>query len=267
MNTARASAVLLPLVFVLACTQPARGPQQATTQEPAWIPLFNGEDLDDWLVKIRGFELGDNHADTFRVEDGLLRVSYDGYGAFDGKFGHLFYRTPFTHYRLRVEYRFVGDQTPGGPGWAFRNSGVMLHCQAPETMGIDQEFPVSIEAQMLGGGGEGTRTTGNLCTPGTNVVMDGELELRHCINSTSKTYHGDQWVTLELEVRGNQVIRHWMEDEIVLEYTNPQLDDRDAEARRLLDTGTSKILGGGWISLQAESHPLDFRRVELLPLD
>jgi len=181
----------LAVSVFLACSGPASG------VDDGWIPLFNGKNLDGWRVKIRGYEVGDNYADTFRVEDGLLRVVYDDYEEFDGKFGHLFFETPFSHYRLRVEYRFVGQQTPGGPGWAFRNSGVMLHGQSPESMTVDQEFPVSIEAQMLGGDGEHERSTGNLCTPGTHVEMDGELVTRHCTNSSSATYHGDGWVTME----------------------------------------------------------------------
>ncbi|MFG0251264.1 MAG: DUF1080 domain-containing protein, partial [Phycisphaerales bacterium JB038] len=172
--------------------------------ESGWVSLFNGRDLEGWMPKFTGHPLGENYANTFRVEDGLLRVVYDEYEAFEGKFGHLFFETPFRHYRIRVEYRFVGEQTPGGPGWAYRNSGVMLHCQAPETMAINQNFPVSIEAQMLGGDGEHERSTANLCTPGTNVVIAGELVQQHCINSTSHTYHGDDWVMLELEVRGNE---------------------------------------------------------------
>ena len=237
------------------------------SQQAGWIRLFNGRNLDGWRVKIAGHALDDNYLNTFRVENGLLRVVYDDYERFDRKFGHLFFDTPFSHYRLRVEYRFVGEQSTGGPGWALRNSGVMLHCQSPESMGVDQDFPTSIEAQMLGGNGSQVRTTANLCTPGTNVVMEGKLVTRHCTNSTSETYHGDQWVTLELEVRGNEVIRHLMDGEVVMEYRQPQLDENDGDAQRLLATGADKMLSGGYISLQAESHPLEFRKVELLPLD
>jgi hypothetical protein len=233
----------------------------------SWTQLFNGRDLDGWRVKVRGCELDDNYKNTFRVEDGVLRVSYDEYETFDGRFGHLIYTAPFSHYRLRVEYRFVGEQCPGGPGWAFRNSGVMLHGQAPESMTVDQEFPVSIEAQMLGGDGTNARSTANLCTPGTHVVIADELVRRHCTNSSSATYHGDDWVTIELEVRGNESIRHYMGGELVLEYAEPQLDEGDADAASLLNHGAPKALGSGYLSLQAESHPLEFRSVEILELD
>ncbi|MFN3189691.1 MAG: DUF1080 domain-containing protein [Aureliella sp.] len=243
-------------------TQPVK-PQTEDTD--GWIQLFNGKDLSGWNPKIRYHELGDNYADTFRVEEGLLKVRYDGekYKEFGEKFGHLFYEKPFSHYRLRVEYRFVGEQCTGGPGWATRNSGLMLHCEAPELMTKDQDFPTSIEYQILGGNGKKPRTTANLCTPGTNVVMKGKLHLPHCTSSTSKTYHGEQWVTVEVEVLGGKTIRHLIDDEVVLEYDAPQLDARDPHAKELADKQGGLLLEKGYISLQSESHPVDFRKVEL----
>lgn len=232
-----------------------------------WIPLFNGKNLDGWTPKITGFELGVNHANTFRVENGVLKAAYDGYEKFDNRFGHLFYREKFSNYVIRVEYRFVGKQASGGPGWAFRNSGIMIHGQAPSTMTKDQDFPVSIEVQLLGGPGEGKRPTANLCTPGTHVVMEEKLVTRHCTESTSKTYHGDQWVTAEVEVHGNRLIKHIVNGETVLTYSQPQLDDGDANAKRLAALGCPKMLSEGYISLQGESHPVEFRKVEIMRLD
>lgn len=232
-----------------------------------WVQLFNGKDLNDWTVKIRYHQAGDNYKDTFRVEDGLLKVGYQGYDKFNETFGHIFYNTPFSHYRIRVEYRFVGDQCEGGPAWATRNSGIMVHGESPSTMAKDQDFPASIEVQLLGGNGQDPRTTANLCTPGTNVVMNDEWVTRHCTSSTSETYHGPQWVTVEVEVRGGQVIRHVMDGKTVLEYQQPQLDDRDGHSKELIQAaGGKKLLSGGTISLQSESHPVEFRKVELLDL-
>jgi hypothetical protein len=236
-----------------------------TAEKGDWIQLFNGKNLDGWKPKITGYDLNDNFDNTFRVENGILKVVYDHYDQFDGRFGHLIYTKPFSNYRLRVEYRFVGKQVPGGPGWAIRNSGIMFHGQVPETMTKDQDFPVSIEAQLLGGGPTGKRPTCNVCTPGTNLVMDGQLIRRHCTSSSSKTYRGDQWVTVELEVHGNGTIKHIVEGETVLVYSQAQLDERDAEGRKLIRNG-NKMLSGGYISLQSESHPIEFRKVELLEL-
>ncbi|MFB3787665.1 MAG: DUF1080 domain-containing protein [bacterium] len=231
-----------------------------------WIPLFNGKDLEGWKPKITGYELGDNFGNTFRVEDGILKVRYDQYDKFNGRFGHIFYKDKFSHYIIRAEYRFVGEQIPDGPNWALRNSGIMIHCQSPESMRKDQEFPVCIEVQLLGGNGKDERATGNLCTPGTNVVMGGQLITQHCTNSKSKTYHGDQWVTAEVEVHGGAIIKHKINGEVVLEYEQPQLDEKDPDGKSLIKNG-NKLLEEGYISLQSESHPVDFRKVEILVLD
>tara|TARA_Y100000588_G_scaffold54497_1_gene51808 strand:+ start:759 stop:1532 length:774 start_codon:yes stop_codon:yes gene_type:complete len=227
--------------------------------------IFNGKNLDGWTVKIKGHPAGKNFKDTFRVEDGVMKVGYAGYGKFDDRFGHIFYKEKFSHYRIRLEYRFVGDQIQGGPGWAFRNSGIMLHCQDPKTMRVEQDFPVSIEVQLLGGGATGRRTTANLCTPGTNVVMDGKLQTRHCFSSKSKTYRGDQWVKVEVEVRGGEVIEHFVNGESVMRYTKAQYDPHDADAKQLIKKG-QLALTEGYISLQSESHPVEFRKIEVQQL-
>ncbi len=239
----------------------------ATEPDSGWISLFNGKDLEGWTPKLRGHELGDNFGNTFRVEDGLLKVSYDQYEQFGDKFGHLFYKSPFSNYRFRVEYRFVGDQVAGGAGWATRNSGVMIHCQDPATMRKDQEFPVSIEVQLLGGLSDGKkRTTANLCTPGTHIVMNDKLTRTHCINSESPTFDGDEWVTVEIEVHGSGSIRHYVNGDLVLEYEQPQYDDRDGDGKEFIKDGQA-LISGGYISLQSESHPVEFRKVEILPTE
>ncbi|MBN2266056.1 MAG: DUF1080 domain-containing protein [Candidatus Aminicenantes bacterium] len=227
-----------------------------------WTSLFNGRDLEGWIPKFAGSAAGVNLRNTFRVEDGVLKVSYDDYETFEGQFGHLFYKEPFGRYVLRVEYRFTGEQTRGGPSWAFRNSGIMFHSQPPESMALDQSFPVSIEAQFLGGAGPEERPTMNLCTPGTNVVMDGELVTRHCTNSSSATYRGDDWVIVEIDVDGAGRIRHLVEGREVIAYEQPQLDPTDEDARRIVREGPL-LLESGYIALQAESHPLEFRKVEI----
>ncbi|MEM1443782.1 MAG: DUF1080 domain-containing protein [Verrucomicrobiota bacterium] len=240
----------------------------SASAEEEWIQLFNGKDLTGWTPKIRYEEYGEDSKNTYRVEDGILKVSYENYEEFNETFGHLFFETPYSNYKLRLEYRFTGDQVEGGPGWAFRNSGVMVHGQDPATMVLDQDFPVSIEVQLLGGKGTGERTNANLCTPGTHVFMSDELVKKHCISSTSKTFHGDDWVTVEIEVRGHEVIRHFAGDEMVLEYQKPILDDSHPEAKKMIDKAEGKIeLTGGTISLQSESHPVEFRKVEILPLE
>jgi hypothetical protein len=232
-----------------------------------WIQLFNGRDLSDWAIKFTKHDLGENLYDTFRVEDGLLEVRYDKWPAFNGEFGHLFYKQSFSYYRLAAEYRFVGEQVRGGPDWARRNNGLMLHSQAPQTMLRDQDFPISLEVQLLGGLGTGPRTTANLCTPGTNVVMNGQLHTPHCTNSTSRTYDGDQWVRVEVIVHGDEEIRHVVDGVTVLQYSKPQIGGGAVSNfdPRLKVDGT--VLSSGYISLQAETAPVDFRKVELVNLE
>jgi hypothetical protein len=240
---------------------------QTGASQAAGVQLFNGRDLAGWTPKITGFESGINFGDTFRVEDGLIKVRYDAYDRFNDRFGHLFYREAFAFYRLVVEYRFVGEQAAGGPGWALRNSGVMLHGEPPDAMRLDQDFPTSIELQFLGGDGRAERPTSNVCTPGTHIVIDGKLVTRHCTNSTSRTHHGDAWVTAEVEVCGHRSLRHVLDGQVVMAYSEPQLDDRDSHARLIIERSGTGRLSAGTISLQSESHPVDFRRVELTPLD
>jgi hypothetical protein len=231
-----------------------------------WIQLFNGKDLTGWTPKFAKHDFGENYNNTFRVEDGLLKVRYDKWETFNEEFGHMFYKDPFSYYVIAAEYRFVGDQVKGGPAWAIRNNGLMLHAPDPKTMMKDQDFPISIEVQLLGGFGK-PRTTANLCTPGTNVVMDGKLETRHCINSKSRTYEGDQWVRVEVLVHGDELMRHYVEGEPVLEYTKPQIGGGNVSPvdPKVKVDGTP--LTGGYISIQAETAPIDFRKIEVLNLE
>jgi hypothetical protein len=223
-------------------------------QTERWVSIFNGEDLDGWDIKITGYELNDNFGNTFRVEDGKLIVSYDEYEEFGDRFGHIYYNQAYSHYKLRLEYRFVGDQVQGGAGWALRNNGVMFHSQSAESMELNQNFPTSIEAQLLGGLGEGERSTGNVCTPGTNVEVDGVRILDHCISSSSATYHGDQWVRFELVVFGDSLVHHIIEGDTVFTYGKLRLEE------------SGLPLNKGYIALQAESHPTEFRNIEILEL-
>ena len=250
----------LTLLIIVSCNASKKIPQND------WIQLFNGKDMDDWTIKIRNHALNENFGNTFRVEDGLLKVRYDQYENFDDQFGHIFYKDKFSSYLLAVEYRFTGEQVKGGAGWALRNSGAMLHGQSPETMAFEQDFPVSLEAQFLGGDGQHDRPTNNLCTPGTNVFMNDSLFTPHCINSSSATFHGDQWVRAEILVLGDSIIKHIVNGDTVMEYTKPQYDGKDPWTQRL-GKKDGVTIKEGTISLQSESHPIDFRKVELYNLE
>ena len=267
MGRTRLIGIGLAMLGTVAGIGSARANESPGIDDGAWVDLFNGRDLDDWTVKIRHYEPGVNFADTFRVQDGLLTVSYDGYEDFDTRFGHIFYKDVFSHYRLRLEYRFVGEQAAGGQDWARRNSGVMLHSQAPETMPAEQDFPISLEAQFLGGLDDGKpRPTLNLCTPGTNVYVSDRFTEQHCVPSSSATYQGDQWVAVEVLVLGGDRMVHYVDGEAVMEYTDPSYGGGVVSGHRPRAKPDGEPLGEGYIALQSESHPVQFRNIRLLNL-
>ena len=254
---------------------------QNTIDQEEWISLFNGKDLSNWNIKFANQDLNVNNRNTFRVQDSMIRIAYDEYDTFDDAYAHLYYKKPFSYYKLRFDYRFTGTQVKGGEDWNVRNSGIMLHSQSAESNDYGQYFPVSIEIQLLGGLDAGKRTTGNVCTPGTALVLDGKVDYRHCINSNSKTYHGDQWVTAEVVVLGGESIAHLIENDTVLKYqlpqigggfTNPKMGEEDWISRGVVESKDAwiaqagEILTKGYISLQAESHPIDFKNIQLLDL-
>jgi hypothetical protein len=265
---------LFSLLFIASCTS---SPKHDDAEE--WIQLFNKKDLTGWDIKIAHHDLNDNFNNTFYVKDSILEVDYSRYEKFNGEFGHLYYKEPFSYYKVRVEYRFAGHQLIGGPGYAHLNSGVMLHSQSAASNGKDQSFPVSLEMQLLSKDSTETRPTGNLCTPGTQVSMYGKLVESHCINSSSKSFPGPEWVTVEAIVMGDSIIRHIVNGDTVLTYEHPQVGGGFVSKDFNWTNGgfgadsltwTQKQgapLKTGYIALQAESHPVEFRKVELLNLE
>lgn len=236
------------------------------TAQKGWVNLFNGKDLKDWTIKIAKHDLNDNYANTFRVENGVMKVGYEGYEKFDQQYGHIFYKTPYSAYLLKVQYRFVGEQALGGEGWALRNSGAMLHSQDPKTMLKNQDFPISIEGQILGGDGVHERHTSNVCTPGTTIYMLDKLTTQHCVDSKSKTYAGDQWVTVEFLVLADSLIEHIIDKQVVLSYTKPQIGGGNVSNFDPKVKQDGKALTEGYIALQSESHPIEFKSVKLFNL-
>ncbi|NII29455.1 DUF1080 domain-containing protein [Pseudoflavitalea sp. X16] len=257
--------LFIALITTIACAGCSTA--RHTSTNDGWINLFNGKDINDWFVKIQHHDVGVNFGNTFRVEDSMIRVSYDQYGDFNDQFGHLYYKTPFSYYHLKLEYRFVGQLQRGAPSYTLRNSGVMYHSQDPRTMSKEQDWPISVEMQFLGGLGDGKpRTTGNMCSPGTHIVYQGKLDDRHCINSTSKTYDGDQWVRAELIVLGDSLITHIINGDTVMQYSKPQIGGPVVNRYDPAIKQDGKLLSSGFIALQSEGQPVDFRRIQLKDL-
>ncbi|MBM4205353.1 MAG: DUF1080 domain-containing protein [Gammaproteobacteria bacterium] len=249
-------------LFVLASLIPA-----FVVAEEGWIELFNGQNLEGWIPKIRGEEPGQDKSQTFRVMDGRIAVAYDGYEQFGDRFGHLFFKRPYSDYRLQLEYRFVGGQTPGAPDWAFRNSGLMVHSQVPSTMPAAQDFPISIEVQFLGGRGDGKeRPTANMCSPGTHIVYQGAFTDTHCIPSSAPTFHGDEWVQIEVRVEEDRLVEHRVNGQLVMTYGGLTTGGGVVSGHRPGMKPEGAPLKSGYISLQSEGHPIEFRNIRILDL-
>jgi hypothetical protein len=254
----KAMTLLFSMLMLISCNR------RTEKAEPQWVSLFNGKDLTGWDIKITKHSLNDNYGNLFRVENGILKVSYDQIDSFRGQFGHLYYKQKFSTYKLRVEYRFTGEQCPGGPEWGIRNSGIMFHSQSAASMELNQDFPVSIEAQFLGGLGKGERPTLSVCTPGTDVDILGIMAPDHCTSSSSKTFDGDQWVTAEIDVYGDSIIYHLVNGDTVMTYTKPRVGPSLKPEGYPVPDGTP--LKDGYFALQAESTPVEFRKVEIMDL-
>ena len=255
---------LFAFTFVLASLQ-CRSILSDRSSSESWINLFNGKNLDGWIAKLHHHPVGVNFGNTFRAEDGIIKVRYDQYGAtFDDQFGHLYYRTPFSHFHLKLEYRFVGELYPGAPSYTLLNSGVMFHSQDPHKMPVEQNWPISVEMQFLAGLGDGQpRPTGNMCSPGTHVVFRGELTEEHCIESSSRTYPKEEWVSAELVVHGNESIKHIINGDTVLRYSQPQIGGEVVERFDPREKKDGQKLNSGFIALQSEGQPIDFRNIVL----
>ncbi|MDT0687851.1 3-keto-disaccharide hydrolase [Autumnicola psychrophila] len=252
---------LLLMIFITA----ANG--QVSDSESDWIPLFNGENLDGWTVKIAGHPMNENINKTFYAEDSILKVSYEGYKNFDMQFGHIFTDIAYSNYIFRVDYKIIGLGMPDAPHWTNFNSGVMIHAQSPQSMRIEQGFPVSIEGQFLSEGATAGTQTGNAVTPGTNIVMDGKHITEHIINSNSELFPLDTWVRFEVEVHGNKEVIYRVNGKEVMRFAEPQLDDTDNDAKHLLDLGANKSLNQGYIALQAEGQPIWFKNIKIKVLE
>jgi hypothetical protein len=255
----------LSIIIITLLSLPVFAQRAADKEE--WQTLFNGKDIKDWVTKINHHETGDNYGNTFRVEDGMVKVRYDQYDKFNEQFGHLYYKQPFSYYHLVFEYRLVGEWRKDAPDYTIRNSGVMFHSQDPKTMPKEQDWPISIEYQILGGLGDGNpRPTGNMCSPGTDVVYQGVIDNRHCIPSTSKTYEGDQWVKGEIIVLGDSLVTHIVNGDTVLQYSKPQIGGGVVKNYDPKIKQDGKLLSEGFIALQSEGQPVDFRNIKILNL-
>lgn len=268
--------LLKPCVFLLMVSLASCGEKSAEkqnqislntfkeTENNQWTSIFNGKDLEGWNMKIRGFGLGENFGNTFRIENGILSIRYDGYGDnFDDRFGGLYFNKKLSNYRFRAEYRFVGETAPGAPEWGYRDSGIQFHSQPPATLKITDAFPICLEYNLHGGNGTDERPVGAICANGMFVEINGEKNSSYCTPPVvSKTFHGDQWVTMEIEIRDGQ-ITHFVNGEEIMSYANPTFNPENEIAQQFIRNDDIRVTSG-YLSIQSNSHPIDFRKIELL---
>lgn len=249
---------VVSMLFILGCSR--HQPQQKNE----WKKLFNEKDLSDWIVKIHHHEPGENFGNTFRIEDGMIQVRYDQYQDFNDQFGHLYYKTPFSDFHLQLEYRFTGELQKGAPSYTLLNSGVMFHSQDPNKMPKEQNWPISVEMQFLAGLDDGNpRPTGNMCSPGTEIFYQGKLYNGHCLNSSSRTIDKNEWVKAELIVWHDSLITHVINGDTVLQYSNPTMGGGVVEGYDPILWKPGTPLKSGYIALQSEGQPIDFRNIYL----
>lgn len=255
------------LFLSFSCAQKPKEETKSALEESKWIDLFNGENLDGWIPKIHHHEVGENYANTYRVRDGVIEVNYDQYDGFEERYGHLFYQEPFSNFHLKWEYRFTDQWLEDAPIYTFRNSGIMFHSQAPETILKEQDWPISVEYQMLAEEKEGQpRPTGNMCSPGTDVVFEGRIDERHCINSTSPTFSWEEWVQAELIVYGDSIVHHLVNGDTVLTYSKPQVGGDVANRYDPAYKVDGTRLRSGFIGLQSEGQGVLFREIKIKSL-
>jgi len=254
------------LIALMACKEKKEITPTSVKEESKanWQSIFNGQDLQGWTMKINKYPLGENFGNTFRVEDGILSIRYDEYGPeFDERVGALFYDKELSNYRLKVEYRFLGETAPGAPEWGYRDSGVQIHTQPPNTVKLEQRFPICLEYNLHGGNGTDDRPLGAICGIGMFVEVDGEKNSSFCTPAkVSRTFHGDQWITAEIDVKDGQTT-HFVNGEKIMSYSNPTYDTENEFAKVFVENGDASVKSG-YISLQSNSHPIDFRKIELL---
>jgi hypothetical protein len=259
--------IILCISFFVGCKKKQEKIAAAEIPTEKWVSLFNGKDLNDWTIKIKGHPAGENYKNTFIAEDGVLKVNYKEYNdTFNNTFGHIYYNKSFSNYKFRMQYRFTGKQLSDGEAWATANSGVMIHCEDPKNIGLDQKFPVCVEVQLLGGLGTEDRPTGNVCTPGTHITLNNEPTKVHCISSNSKTYHGDQWVNIEIEVHNDSLITHRINGEEVMSYSKPIFGGKVDYNEDYWKEREGTPVKEGFISLQSESQSCEFKNIEILEL-
>lgn len=251
--------------------------QHTVAQQPnsGWRPLFDGKTLNGWTTKLVGYPAGQDRLQTFRVKDGVLYISYDQYeGDLKGRVAHLFTRESFRAYRLSLDYRFVGDEFPNSPRPVNPpvNNGVLFHAESAEQMELNQPYPISVEAQLVGPDPQGTpRTTGNFCERAMKMFRQDKL-MPHCILSDAVPSPLGAWIHFDLEVTADGRVTEFINGKPVVHVDRIELNPDRTDTRlpvhsSIAAAGGKLLVTGGHIALQSEGHPTEFRNIRILSLE
>ncbi len=289
------------LTLAAALTTVFAGPNDSN-----WIQMLRKGDtkLSDWTPKIQGHAAGENPYNSFsygETSDGQPRLivtdtvsNTSSYG-----YGHLFYKTAYSDYIVRAKYHFPTKESfAGGAGsWTIQNNGLMLHCQSAASMDKGQDYPKSIENQLIGywsygDGSPPNTTTSNLCLVNTSVNYHGQWYSdgtgHHCTqskfhslaydssttpakgaNSTNATWPGkDIWEYAMDRVIDSTSMTFYMRSrpdtawDSVLGVTQIRLGLTNTSS----GPGSTTALGSGYISIQMEGTSTEFASIEVLNL-
>lgn len=148
--------------------------------------------------------------------------------------GYMRTKTTYANYRLHLEWRWPEKPT---------NSGVLLHASGP-----DQVWPLTIECQLKAG------SAGDFVLinrPG--ITVDGEDKQdkdKQFVVANKKEASSEkpagQWNAYDIHCEGD-TIRCYVNDV-------------------LQNEGTAATITSGWICLQSEGSPIEFRNIYLEPV-
>lgn len=201
------------------------------------LELFNGRDLTGWHVDVPEMDNKPDAINPFIVRNGLL-VSLGTPG------GHLITDAIYKNYRLVAEYRFAAK-----PG----NCGVLVHASTPRA--LYKMFPKSLEVQMMHeNAGDFWCIIEDIKVPDMVVRRGPEEEWgitegknRRILNLTdgSEKKPGE-WNTMVIECYDREV-KVWVNGDLV-------------------NYGFDCTANEGQIAVQAEGSEVEFRKLELAPI-
>ncbi|MEC7771761.1 MAG: DUF1080 domain-containing protein [Bacteroidota bacterium] len=207
-------------------------------QKEKTFSLFNGQDLSGWHVDVPEMDTIPNTINPFIVRNGMLVSLGDPRG-------HLITDDSYKNYRLNVEYRFAG-----APG----NCGVLVHASEPRA--LYKMFPKSIEVQMQHG------DAGDFWVIVEDIEVDN-MEERRGPKEEWGTTEGTKRRIPNLTDGSENELGQW--NEMIIECVNNEI--KVWVNGDLVNYGYNATTDSGQIALQAEGAEVEFRKINLKPIE